>query len=469
VRVAATIEPPRVAVIGLSLPLYAQKLPDLMPTYDRQLALYVEALNGKLLVEQVCHCRNQDEVDRAVSRAVTEEADALLVVPLCYTASMMSVPSLMQSGLPIVVWNTQEALSFGADYDFDTLLQHHTAQGVQDVASVLRREGAMFTVESGHYQDQVVICRLATWLNAARVHRLARKMRIGRIGGAFADMGDFSIDPETIKQQWGAVVVELANDELVAAARDVTPDSLNTAMQHDRQVYETDADVDDALHERSVRMELGLRQVVDQHELDGLSVNFLSMLDDEQTLCLPFLGINKLMGEGLGYAGEGDVLTAMHMAQMRQLCGLATFTEIYTIDYLNNRLMMSHMQECNPAMARSDRKIRLVRKAFWSPGANDYVGMHFTLEPGPVTLVSIVRHLDGTFGYVFSEQTIDDIVPLAKFDIPHWIVRLDQPAGDWLTRYSLEGGMHHLVGVAGHCADRLRALAHWQGMTCVQI
>jgi len=45
---------------------------------------------------------------------------------------------------------------------------------------------------------------------------------------------------------------------------------------------------------------------------------------------------------------------------MRQLCGEANFTEIYTVDYLQNRMMMTHMQECNLALARKDRKIRLV-------------------------------------------------------------------------------------------------------------
>lgn len=46
-------------------------------------------------------------------------------------------------------------------------------------------------------------------------------------------------------------------------------------------------------------------------------------------------------------------------------------------------------QECNPALARQDRKIRLVKKEFWAPGIQPYAGMLFTLEPGPVTLTSL--------------------------------------------------------------------------------
>jgi L-arabinose isomerase len=178
---------------------------------------------------------------------------------------------------------------------------------------------------------------------------------------------------------------------------------------------------------------------------------------------MPFLGINKMMAEGLGYAGEGNVTVAAHMAQMRALCGSATFTEIYTVDYAADRMMMTHMQECNPALARRDRKVRLVRKEFWAPGVRPYAGMHFTLEPGSVTLTNITTGPGGEFRYIAHECEILDRAPLPRFDAPHWIVQLDRPVGEFLTRYSLAGGTHHLVAAPGRRAEALRKLAHLQG------
>jgi L-arabinose isomerase len=184
---------------------------------------------------------------------------------------------------------------------------------------------------------------------------------------------------------------------------------------------------------------------------------------------LPFLGINKLMGGGLGYAGEGDAVTAAHMAQMRQLCGAANFTEIFTVDYAGNRMLMMHMQECNPALTRRDRKVRLVRKDFWAPGVQPYVGMYFTLEPGPVTLTCITSDEQGGLYYIAGEGRIVDRQPLAKLDVPHWIVELDEPVGEFLTRYSMAGGPHHLVAVPGHRASMLGKLAHLQGFGFQQL
>ena len=192
-------------------------------------------------------------------------------------------------------------------------------------------------------------------------------------------------------------------------------------------------------------------------------MNFLSLSGDGRCGTLPFLGINRLMGEGLGYAGEGDTVTAAHMAQMRQLCGAANFTEIFTIDYDHNRMLMMHMQECNPALARSDHRIELLRKDFWAPGVEPYVGMRFTLEPGPVTLTCIVPDGSGSFFYIAYEAEIEDMLPLANMDVAHWVVTLNEPAGDFLTRYSMAGGPHHLVSVPGRRAERLAKLAHQQG------
>lgn len=206
-----------------------------------------------------------------------------------------------------------------------------------------------------------------------------------------------------------------------------------------------------------------MRRLVEEHRLDALSMNFLALMEDGRCGTMPFLGINKMMAEGLGYAGEGNATAAAHMAQMRLLCGSANFTEIYTVDYAANRMMMTHMQECNPALARRDREVRLIRKEFWAPGVRPYAGMHFTLEPGPVTLTNVTTDAGGAFRYIAAEAEIRDMPPLPHFDVPHWIVQLRESVGDFLTRYSLAGGTHHLVSVPGHRAEALRKLAYLQG------
>ena len=62
----------------------------------------------------------------------------------------------------------------------------------------------------------------------------------------------------------------------------------------------------------------------------------------------------------------------------------------------------------------------------------------------------VERHADERFYYITYETKIRDMPPFKNYDVPHWVVELDEPAGAFLTRYSMAGGPHHLAAVPGH-------------------
>lgn len=325
------------------------------------------------------------------------------------------------------------------------------------------RAGRVFGMESGHYADAGALARLGDWLAAARTMRWARACRVGILGRPFQDMDDFNVDETLMASRWGPETIHLDVADLVALLEQVDEDDVAARVVADRETYDVAPEITPELHRMSTTLECALRRLIDEHRFDAFTMGFLDLVDDARCPTLPLLGINKLMAEGLGYAGEGDRMTAAHMAQMTRLCGAANFTEMFTIDHARNRMLMMHMQECNPALARSDRKIRLIRKDFWAPGVEPYVGMVFTLEPGPVTLTAVVPDSNGAFFYLAYETHIEDMAPLPEIDVPHWVVQLDESVGDFLTRYSLAAGPHHLVSMPGHHAEHLRKLAHLQG------
>jgi L-arabinose isomerase len=466
------IEPvrnPRVALLGLTLDLYREAVPGYLDRLETQLAEFSEELAEFAAIEGCRLCHLQDQVVDEIKRAEQQGLDALLVVPMCYTASLMSALPLARTALPVVIWNTQKLLEITDDYDFDDLLMNHVPQGTQDVTNVLVRSGKRFGIESGHYQDRDALHALGEWLCAARAAQAARRMRVGVVGAPFQDMGDFGVDETRMAHAWGPYVVRLSLPRLVALAADVPDADVARSVEEDRAAYDVADDVTAEIHSTSSRLAIALRTLVEEGRLDAFTMNFLDILDDGRLPTLPFLGINKLLADGVGYAGEGNTTIAAHVAQMRQLCGAANFTEVFTADYPGNRLLMTHMQECNPALARCDREIRLVRKDFWAPGIGPYVGMHFTLEPGPVTISNITTDAKGDFHYVVCEGSVRDMAPLAELDIPHWMIELEQPVGDMLSRYSLAGGTHHLAASPGHCAARIRKLAHLQGFGFTQV
>lgn len=450
------VELPQIAVLGLSLELYHKQFPDFDRLLSGQLEKYCRELSGFSEIKKSCICFKQNQIKSAIKEVEDMNLDCVLLVPMCYTASLMSLEPVLKTAIPIVIWNTQESATIDDDFDFDMLLRNHVTQGTQDLTNVLLRNGKAFGLESGHYKDKSALAKLDEWLRAARACRFDRQCRVGILGSAFDGMGDFAFDENKLKRKWGTDIIRLNIDRFVELFETVGNRETDKLLNNDIDTFDISPELTEEIHRLSLKLEIAMRRLVKENNLDAFTMNFMELIGRVPTL--PFLGINKLIGEGLGYAGEGDIITAILVAEMRHLAGAANFTEIYTLDYEKNLMLMTHMQECNPALARKDSKIKLVKKDFWAKGCKPYAGMHFTLEPGPVTLVCLTTDINNEFIYVVHETEIMDRKIFAKFDIPHWVVKLNESVGDFLTRYSSAGGTHHLAAVPGNQADSIRKL-----------
>ena len=456
------VELPTIAIFGLSLELYHEQFPGFDAMLAGQLEKYCGEISGFSEIKKSCICFKQSHVETAVKEAEALNVDCILLIPMCYTASLITVKPVMETDIPLVIWNTQEDAKIDDDFDFDMLLRNHVTQGTQDLTNVLLRNKKIFGLESGHYKDKSALAKLEEWLRAARACRFAQNCRVGILGNAFEGMGDFAFDEDKLREKWGADIIRLDIDRFVELFEAVKDSETDKLLENDRNIFEIDSEVTEEIHRLSLKLEIAMRKLVAENNLDAFTMNFLELIG--RVPAMPFLGINKLIGEGMGYAGEGDIITAALMAEMRSLAGAANFTEIYTLDYKKNLMLMTHMQECNPALARKDSKIKLVKKDFWAEGCKAYTGMHFTLEPGPVTLVCLTTDANNDFIYIVYETEIMDRRIFKKFDIPHWVIQLDEPVGDFLTRYSMAGGTHHLAAIPGKQADSIEKLAKLHGL-----
>lgn len=92
---------------------------------------------------------------------------------------------------------------------------------------------------------------------------------------------------------------------------------------------------------------LALRRWIEKENLLGFTVNFLSISRNAGLSQMPFLGIAKEMSRGIGYAGEGDVLTAALAGTVSRVLGSASFSEMFCPDWSTDTIFLSHMGEMN--------------------------------------------------------------------------------------------------------------------------
>jgi L-arabinose isomerase len=233
----------------------------------------------------------------------------------------------------------------------------------------------------------------------------------------------------------------------------------------DREHFRIDPALTDADHRRSARLEVGLRRIAETQRLSGLVFSFDKIIAVPGIDTQPFLGISKLMGDGIGYGGEGDVLTAASGTIGRCLCDEVNFTEMYTMDFRNNAVVDTHMAEGNWRMHRRDQKPRLVRREFHLAKCEPFASLAFSLEPGSVTLFNLTFDAARRFHFITLECEVDDFPDLERFSIPNFRLRFRRRLAEVLDEYSLLGGTHHLSLVYGTRTRRFAELARHLGVT----
>ncbi|OHB84095.1 MAG: hypothetical protein A2V98_15155, partial [Planctomycetes bacterium RBG_16_64_12] len=380
---------------------------------------------------------------------------------LTYSPSQIALPALTRTRLPIVVWNTQELFAVTERFGTSEMIGNHGVHGTQDLASVLLRSGVRFEYVTSHLSDTGGLEPLEDFFVAASAANRLRRARLGLMGYPFPGMGDFAVDTTQLVATLGCQWTALSVEDYIQRAERAPRDEVEQLKAEYRELYDLADDLTDDDLDATARAELSLRSMVSEKRLDALSYQFMSLGEDERTVTLPFVAASRLMAEGIGFGGEGDLVGAAGTWLLNRLMPPASFSEVFTIDFESGGLFMSHMGEANVAMARTDRKVPLVaRPAPITRTRARQLALVTSFQPGPATLCALVRGPSGRWRLIASRMQIDDFGPLSAMAVPHFkLLPQALDVRDWLTAYAKSGGPHHNAVCFGNATRRIRAAA----------
>ena len=377
--------------------------------------------------------------------------------------STIALPALKRTRLPIVVWNTQELRAIDEGFDAAAMTANHGVHGTQDLCNVLGRCGVDFHYVTSHLDDEAPVAELGDFFAAAAAVRRLRGARLGLLGYPFPGMGDFSLDTTDMVAELGCQWTALAMEEYVQRAAAASAQDAAALVAEYRAAYDVADDVTGDDLDVAARAELALRGMVADHALDAVSYQFLAFGQDERTPTLPFVAASRLMAEGVGFGGEGDLIAAAGTALLGWLQPPATFSEVFTVDFAGNGLLMSHMGEANVAMARRDRKVRLVaRPEPITRTRGRQLALATCLEPGPATLFALTVGPQHRWRMLSAPVTVDDFGPL-DLPVPHFKLLPRGDVRDWLVSYAKLGGPHHNAVCFGDATSRVDFAARMLG------
>lgn len=460
---------PKVGLLPFYLELYDLKNPEMRKGMEEFLEIIVRELGQRNMdVIKVPPARIRDEFESSVHMFEKEGAVAIVTLHLAYSPSLESIESLSRTPLPIIVMDTTYQYDFGPGQSPSAISYNHGIHGVQDMCNLLLRRGKPFLIEAGHWRESNLLERIEDGVGSALLLYEFLNSRIGRLGESFKGMGDFHVEEEVLKKDFNMEIVKPRQGEFSPFVEGVTLEEIKNEMELDRKTFISDG-LNESTHIRNTRIGLGVRKWIDHEGLDGFSINFLSTGKDLPLNVMPFLEAGKAMARKIGYAGEGDVLTAGFVGCLAKVFTEVSFTEMFCPDWKGNRIFLSHMGEINVDLIHG--KGRLMEKEFSYTDAHNPIIPTGRFKSGEAMFVNLAPAREG-YNLIVARGSIPEIAQGDKMEgtICGWF-KPEGPIGEFLEKYSLAGGTHHGALVYGgeRVLKQIKGFGKLAGFNAIEI
>lgn len=453
--------------IGL-LPLYIKLYDDNSPKMRPRLEAFYEKIatvfeDRGIEVVRTPFCRLEDEFSSAVAAYEEAAVDSIVTLHMAYSPSLKSIKALAGTSLPIVVLDTTETFVFDPMTPAGEISYNHGIHGVMDMCSMLSRYEKPYAIAAGHYEQSDVIDRVIGYVKAAMASKALGKIKTAIMGEAFDGMGDFSIPDGEMKSRFGVEVVRPTVEEMKSYSDSVTDEEIDCEYKKDLSKYEMCEDFDEAEYRENVRARLAVNRMLEDRGARAFTVNFSATTG---LAAMPFIAACEGMRNGIGYAGEGDTLTASFVGAFLDSYEETNFVEIFCPDWKNNTLFLSHMGETNYRVA--DTKPTLSRKKNKYGAAVCAYSANVRMKGGKGVFVNISRQKDDFLLLASDCEMLSVSEDNFTNSMRGWM-KPPSSTQTFLEDISKVGATHHSLFIYGATADEMEFFGALLGLETVII
>ncbi|MBE5750415.1 MAG: hypothetical protein E7346_06070 [Clostridiales bacterium] len=428
----------KVGLLPLYIKLYDDAGSDRTYTkafYDRMAGLLK---NQNLDVIKIDYCRIKPEFEAAVKQFEEEGADCIVTLHMAYSPSLESIDALCSTDLPIVVLDATEAYALNKFETPNPISNNHGIHGVMDMCNLLKQRGKAYAIAAGHENGGKVIKKTVDLVKAAVAAKSLKGSKVGNFGTSFDGMGDFLISKEDLKKIFGVDLISFTDEEMKKLVLSVTDEEIKAEIAAYKKDFEFNVEESADLI-KAVKASLAVRKGVKEYGLDAFSANFLD-INSNNLGSMPFIEACKEMQNGVGYAGEGDVLTASFVGALLKTFKETSFVEIFCPDWKNDKLLISHMGEMNYNVA--DKKPVMVEQGFPYTDAGNAVKALACYKSGPAVFANVYKDSDGKYKLLLANVEMLPEIPGFENSIRGWF-RPERPIDEFLEVLSEYGAIHH--------------------------
>lgn len=448
------------------LPLYIKLYDDSNPHYRDPMVDYmntlISMLEGQgLEVVRADVCRIKPEFEAAAAMFNEADVDAVITQHLAYSPSLESIEALLSLKADIVILDTTPDYELLSIAGYRSGISHnHGIHGVQDMCNLLKRNNRHYEICCGHAMHSEVIAETVRCCRAAAAAKAYRSARVGSVGGSFVGMGDFLVTPEEYKSKIGAEVFYMDKEAVAKYVAAVSEEEIDAEVAVDAEKFTVEIQNTEC-YRASIRSGLAIRKWAQDNALTAATVNFLT-LDECGMPKMPFAECSKMLEKGMGYAGEGDVLTAGLVGALRSVHFNTTFVEMFCPDWKEDVILLNHMGEVNLSLAKWRPVLSDVKFNYNTCG--DTAAAYACMREGKAVYANLAPMGEG-FTLILTEvELLDRGLEYGAYRhaVQGWM-KPCKPVKEFLKEFSLLGGTHHSAMVYDIDIEELEAFGRMMG------
>jgi len=419
-----------------------------------------------------------DSPERAREAAAlfkTEDVDIIFLFISTYALSSTVLPVVQKAKVPVVLLNLQPVAQL--DYEaFNALgdrgkmtglwLEHCQSCSVPELACVFNRAKVDYHVVSGYLQEEEAWEEITDWVEAAKVATGMASNRVGLLGHYYNGMLDVYSDLTQQAAAFGNHFEILEMCELSDLRKAVTEDDIATKIGEFREKFEVSDECEQAELERAAQTSVALDRLIEKHQLGSMAYYYEGSGEYENIVTSVIAGNTLLTGRNIPIAGEYEVKNVQAMKIMDLFGVGGSFSEFYLSDFVDDVVYLGHDGPAHFAIAEG--RVGLVPVPVYHGKPGKGLSIQMTVKHGPVTLLSVLQHGDGSVSLQVAEgESVPG--PVLQIGNTNSRYKFSISAKQFMNDWSKGGPSHHCAIGTGHIASRIDKLAELLGIECTQV